>query len=927
MHKILTLHGMTSCPDQATEATCCALHNLIEEEGALRPIGLDTTVLATVTTHAKLVATHTIAASTHLIIEEYTPQNVWRYSWISSASDSNPSSQPAVIITTCHRANAITAIDNTLWFTFDQETRCAVWDAGTERYATFGRDDLLYDITITQNTQQRVNVTMPMAPVQRHFDAPDTMMASRQPLLSRVFDGFYDNDDAYATSSTMVAAQMEQAIDQAVVMAGRGAMKGVRLGIAALRLNDGSHILHSNIFSLWPANIDHTITADRDNGTLKTIAYIHRHQINITFRQPDSAAMNLVDGIDIFLSRPQNFLDLRMAATHSTNSEGLTTSLSFAYADIPTLTARLNKMGFYHAMTITKRQAGSPLLLTDMAAGSEEADLTDLQRWNGGARTAHYHNGRLTLADLTEVVHNPMEIGLRYVYHTLNEDARSHVEDTSTLEDELTAGQRADIGDQTGGHTAQLVIKAVTNDGQNREMWWTTEVQYPIPGMMMAPHKLLRELAYHLRVCIDGETRYFTTTQPLHPLEDKDLAISIHQTTTGAHPTQRPAAWSMLLQQVRSLSYDDSTHTYQESHLLWEEETAEEFDRNAAMAQHQWSLTRNESQMRTSAENNPIVFPRNLAVRVGDGKILAITSNTRRSADGLFGDGQYYVFTSHGLWLNRLSNGRWHAQQTVTRDRLLTGTQPTCTDKAVVFLSPKGLMMVEGSKITCLSASLQHQSFPLSRLPHAAEILATEQGLETLFKPLPNWTSAFFPDATLWYDDKNDRIWMVNPSTDENGQQKWPWALVYSLRGKTWSTADANLMSIIANGTDMWAIKNIDGQATIVKVSPAHQHRIPVLLCTHPLWFGQRNQPKTIVRTIVRGLFCHRGKYGSHLGIALYGSNDLCHWQLIGTSAHQYLYHRQGTPYRWHRILAIGKLQMVDDIEAISAEYYIRRKK
>ena len=62
-------------------------------------------------------------------------------------------------------------------------------------------------------------------------------------------------------------------------------------------------------------------------------------------------------------------------------------------------------------------------------------------------------------------------------------------------------------------------------------------------------------------------------------------------------------------------------------------------------------------------------------------------------------------------------------------------------------------------------------------------------------------------------------------------------------------------------------------------------------------------------------------------GIALYGSNDLCHWQLIGTSAHQYLYYQRGTPYRWHRILAIGKLQMVDNIEAVSAEYYIRRKK
>ena len=158
-----------------------------------------------------------------------------------------------------------------------------------------------------------------------------------------------------------------------------------------------------------------------------------------------------------------------------------------------------------------------------MAAGSEEADLTDLQRWSGGARTAHYHNGRLTLADLTEVVHNPMEIGLRYVYHTLNEDARSHVEDTSTLEDELTAGQRADIGDQTGGHTAQLVIKAVTNDGQNREMWWTTEVQYPTSASVSTGK---RDISRPLSHCTPWRTKtwpYPSIKRQQGPIRLKDL--------------------------------------------------------------------------------------------------------------------------------------------------------------------------------------------------------------------------------------------------------------------------------------------------------------------------------------------------------------------------------------------------------------------
>lgn len=118
-------------------------------------------------------------------------------------------------------------------------------------------------------------------------------------------------------------------------------------------------------------------------------------------------------------------------------------------------------------------------------------------------------------------------------------------------------------------------------------------------------------------------------------------------------------------------------------------------------------------------------------------------------------------------------------------------------------------------------------------------------------------------------------------------------------------------------------MQTTDNGVRLVEVSfDTHAHtRLPVLLCSRPLSLGLRHVHKTVLRTIVRGLFCHQGTIGSHIGLALYGSDDLAHWRLIGTSAHQYMRWHGGTPYKWFRLVAIGQLLPGESLEGVSFEF------
>ena len=961
MKKHISFGGLAYHPtDHETHEGDCALSvNLIHEDEALRPIAM--TMLHTGrTVNGRLVAVHQTERYTHLIVE-----NAETYYWMDAEGDG----QPTELLSGLH-VNDFAMMGDTLCLCSDTETLHAFWQSGNARYLVVRHDDLLYDLTLTQNAPIRVEVSQTITPaLARYLDAPDTALTSRNTLPGQVFPYFYDTEGTFATGATMVAAQMEVLLDQEVARRGIGCMKHIVIGMAALRLKDGSTVMHSNPFALWPADLTTTLTADRENGILQMSAFLHRHAITASLRKADSNAAQLIEGVEIFLSRPMNFLDMHKAAAHTKDGSGQTTSITFGHLDREAVMDVLRRMTLHHALTLSVNQLGTPVLLP-MAANDEAADLRDLRRTTMGAQSAYGHGGRLNLCSTTTVLHNPMEIGIRYTYHTLDATARLGLDSGNreeVLRMELTAGSRADILDNADGQEAQLVIHAFTDDEEVREVWWKATVQYPVPGMMMFPSPHIREMEYHIRLSRGEGYRYYTLRHHLDTYSDKGMAATVYSATGQVHLTRRPAVLSLLFQQAEALDYDPGSGTYAPSYPIWQEESAADYEEQAARARDRWALSRDRSRLHTSAEGNPLIFPKTSTIRVGGGELLGIVSNTRRTADGLYGDGQYYAFTTEGVWLLRMSGGKWHAQQAVTRIAPLCNgqnlcgcdaqdlcecdaldvsecdaqdvrgydaqdvcgyeAQIACTSDAVVYLSACGLMMLKGSKAICLSLPLHGAPPDTSRLPYFDEILATEPTLPPTIRgdmPCFMQKSGFMQNAKMFYDTCRDRICLWNAATDDGGGVRWPFMLVLSMRSGAWGMAYLPLRSVISCAAGIWGVSSA---GELMRIGSHPHERQTVAFCSRPLALGERHGYKSMERLIVRGLFHHQGHCGSHIGVALWGSNDLHHWHFIASSADQYMHRRRSTPFKWFRLMAIGQLLPGESIEGASFVVQLPRAK
>ena len=894
MRKHIPFGGMTTTPTdhEAHEGdSALALHLLAEDE-ALRPIGLTTTPTTTLPPGSRLALLHRHGSHTHAIIERTTSDGT-EYRWI----DTTDATEGTPLLTTATAANSLCAVGSTLCLIFDDGITYCVWEEARSAYRILHHDDLLYRLTITQDGQQHQEVSLPIeGRLLQYLDHPDEPLATLPTLPGRLFEGFIDGG-AYATGATMVATQAAVAIDSEAARAGEGTFHHACLGIATLRLRGGGHLLCSNLFGLWPAAMSDTLTADRTAGTLTWSGWFHRHFLTVNFPNPDAVAC-VATGIDIYLTPPLSFLDLHKSLRHTATTAGLTTSLTFAPLDHPALLHLLDSCTFHWSMTVDITQAGQPVMMRPASVAAPAIDLSDLRRGTFGARLAVSHSGQLTIGQIIPIVHHPMEIAIDYRYG------------------DTIAGIRPDTGG-TAGRTAQLVVKATTCDVTRPEVWWQGEVAYPLAGMMMAPGKMFRQMEYHLKIEETDGTHYYTFSQPLDALNDKSLSTAVYATTGGIHGASQPIWQSLVIQQTKMLTYDPTTETETVSQLLWEEETATDFDQHLLQARHAWTMARQPSTLRTATEH-PLYFPPTTETRVGGGELHALTPHLRRSADGLFGDGQFDAFCSDGIYLLRQNGGRWRAQQSIQRTSLLPDTLPLAVEGGTVFLSARGVMLLKGSEAKCLSDNLGDAPFSPSVLPHFGEIVATEHDIPEAVLHLPHWKEEFFRGAHLLYDPSHHRLWLYNPSCDDSGQRRWPIALACSLRFNTWGFATTTIAATATVEGEQYAIDERQGETVLSRIDFQAQKRWPVLLCTRPWTLGPRYRHATVSHLIVRGLFLDRGAAGSHIGVALYGSNDLHHWQLVGTSAAQYLRRLRGTPYKWFRLVAIGRLLPTESLEEVS---------
>lgn len=307
----------------------------------------------------------------------------------------------------------------------------------------------------------------------------------------------------------------------------------------------------------------------------------------------------------------------------------------------------------------------------------------------------------------------------------------------------------------------------------------------------------------------------------------------------------------------------------------------------------------------TSEADNPFTFPSANKNSVGTGDIVAINMATKAMSEGTaFGVNPLYAFCTDGIWALEVGGtGVFSAKQPVSRERLLDD-DPEAMAKAessILFLSERGLMVLEGGETRLLSGALQslHNTIDAAALPHWTDINAKFGGQEYLeaddFMPYTH-------GAKMAFDYKNYRVWVFKPVFDYGtgkAVEGSGTAYVYDIRSQMWGTVKSYIAGAVDDGLDCYlnmAFPDENNWETAVfeKDTDKVIEDGKGFYLTRPLKLDAPDTMKTVRTLIERGAW----QRGATKYLALWGSRDLRTWALVGAVEGCRMPRLSGTPYK-----------------------------
>lgn len=155
-----------------------------------------------------------------------------------------------------------------------------------------------------------------------------------------------------------------------------------------------------------------------------------------------------------------------------------------------------------------------------------------------------------------------------------------------------------------------------------------------------------------------------------------------------------------------------------------------------------------------SEVNNPFVFNASGVNTVGNGSIIGIISNTQALSQGQFGQFPLFCFTTDGVWtLQTSSEGTYSSAHPISREICNNKDSITATDNLVFFSSEKGLMMINGSEVSCVSSQLSGKTYVPT--PHEAQLYSMANIEPVSFVD-------FIKKCKIAYDYRDNLLWIVN---------------------------------------------------------------------------------------------------------------------------------------------------------------------
>ena len=830
-------------------ATCL---NLINEDGALHPIHQPVVAEQNITLDAgdtiELVhkVTHDEAIHSHYIIRK--SDDTWY--WMEKGGDGTKNT----IDLNGFHVNAVTAVGNIVNFVGEISIKYLYWI--DDNYQLFDRDNFNYGIKIG-------------------FKDVDYHGGSTEISLGDEFWDYvtYESSSSGRKITGMNVNQVQKVfnmfdavVNKSLSDKGKQWQKYFVFGVAAIRLYDGTYYSISNIFKLdMSSSTLSTVSVDPYNKRLWSIGpVIATWTISANIDNLDKIS-NLIQGIDIFLSKAESFVNLESAASKyivpelNDRDQG---TMCFTMMSGKEAANAIDSLSFYHSLFISKDEIGKELQLKRVEGTEESLSLANLYRSDLGGKCAITYNNRLHVGNTKE---------------GYNVDLISNI--TPAL---------SNLPNDTQLNTEGIVrVKA-----SNKELWCKVDdLGARLYYFVCVPILNVSEITFYKKT---GTSVFEKSTVNLHSSET--TAFSFYVAGEGKENVPQFA-------------------------LPWENSSEEEWN-NIVSKYENYKTNTNalpySSVVKVSEAENPLVFPAKNSVQVGSSIINALAANTRPISEGQFGDAPLYAFTDEGVWVLMLGEeGTYIARQPANRDICSNPKGILQIDDAVLFPTERGIMMQQGRESVCLTDVLDDYPFDfLSIYSHSTKDKTYPNKLLALGK-IPESDvkyvrfRKYLEEADMIYDYYDSRIIVFNPN--------YTYAYVYSLKSKTWGTMH-NVFNKRVNIYPESYATNKEGNILDVYVKEPTEN-VPFFLCSRPLTLGQ-DAYKTIFDCITRGYFSsfQAGKCGT----VLFGSNDLTNWYYVGSSANRYLRNLVGSPYKYFRIALMGNLAPNESISALSTEFQPR---
>lgn len=308
----------------------------------------------------------------------------------------------------------------------------------------------------------------------------------------------------------------------------------------------------------------------------------------------------------------------------------------------------------------------------------------------------------------------------------------------------------------------------------------------------------------------------------------------------------------------------------------------------------------------TSEVNNPFYFPLLGINTVGTGEIKGICSAAKALSEGQFGQFPLYAFTTEGVWaLETTSTGTYSARQPITRDVCTNINSITQLDSSVLFATARGIMLISGSNVQCISDTINTETpFDVRQLPGMDKLHAMlGHDADTCIPTIP--FTKFLEKCSMLYDYVHQRIIVYHAEKT--------YAYVYSLKSKEWGMMYSNILAGVNSYPDALAV---DKNYNLVNFALPPETEQKGLFVTRPLKLDMPDIHKTIDTVIQRGYF-----KSNHVAQVLYGSNDLFNWHAVWSSTDKYMRGFRGTPYKAFRLALICTLDKSESLLGFTVQF------